>query len=427
MLILSLGFVHATTLEEIAQGLWTIWSSPALLPSDYIAMVGLGSAFVNASLAGGLALSVLKLFKTGMGGLQMGAMGLVIGFAFFGKNPANMLPILLGGYIYARYKKEAYRNHVTISLFATCLGPIVSQPAHTQEILAHLGTMSGVILGILIGLAIGFFISPIAGAVRKYHEGRNLYNVGWAAGLLAMSMTLVYVILGVEPFVHYIAPWGLTDGRYNRELYIFLVLTTGYFWVAGGVAIWQTGEKIYPKELLSMKADDNHFYQKYGAGYTYLAMGTLGLLALAVTLLFRVNMNAAILGAILSMIGWGGFGKSVVNSTIIIAGVILGATFHLMAVSIFFPLSGSGATMSFSTFYTTNGVIWSSAFWGTCLSPMVKHFGWKRGILVGMMHFFVASNIASFHWGQNLYNNGLAAGLVCVVLLWIFRVWDKFC
>ncbi|MCL2355249.1 MAG: DUF1576 domain-containing protein, partial [Oscillospiraceae bacterium] len=37
---------------EISQGLWTIYTSPAILLHDYIAIAGIGTAFVNSGMSG---------------------------------------------------------------------------------------------------------------------------------------------------------------------------------------------------------------------------------------------------------------------------------------------------------------------------------------------------------------------------------------
>ncbi|MCL1935514.1 MAG: DUF1576 domain-containing protein [Defluviitaleaceae bacterium] len=408
--------------EFIFNGLLLIWTSPALLPSDYIAMAGIGPAFVNSGLAGLLALAALTFAKLPGSGPQMGAFGLIMGFGLFGKNPLNMLPIIIGAYLYSIYKKEPFKNNVTMPLFATCLGPVVSQPAHTLEIINSIGTFGGVIVGAFLGLFIGFIINSVALFIRKSHEGLNLYNIGWGAGLTAIFITMIYNVIGFEPFTNYIQPWTVlgvhgNGAHYNAPLYIYIALTAVFFFTFGIIA---KGKFDNLKELLYMKADDNIFFNKYGAGYTYLAMGFLAILALIITLPFGVHLNGAIVGAIISMIGWGGFGKAVFTSSTIIAGVILGSTLRFFFAPQFFQNG-----ISFATYFTSQSVIWTSAFWGTCLSPMVKRFGWKWGIIVGAVHFFYAFTIAPFHWSQNLYNNGLAAGFVCLMLIPIIRATDK--
>jgi len=57
-----------------------------------------------------------------------------------------------------------------------------------------------------------------------------------------------------------------------------------------------------------------------------------------------------------------------------------------------------------------------------CLSPLCTRFGWKWGLIAGFIHLCFASNVADFHGGMNLYNNGLAAGFTAMLLLPIIRL-----
>jgi hypothetical protein len=442
--------------EHVFRGLWTIITNPALLTHDYIAMAGIGPAFVNVGLSALLMLGAFKFAKLPGSGPQMGVFGLVMGFAFLGKNPVNMLPILLGALAYSAYMKkpgeslrETYKGHVTFAGFATCLAPVISQPSHFME-----SPALGWVVGVALGLIIGFVINAMAVFIRKSHEGLNLYNIGWGAGLIAIGLTMIYSIVGVTPFGPGVDP-GYTIGMvgysqaidvygnpiyisgmgaYNLHLFGYLAGVTLFFLI---IALLSGAKLSGLKESLYLKAGDskfiNNMYAKYGAGPVYLAMFLLGVLALILTLGFGlvtdggfgIYMNGPILGAILSMIGWGGFGKAVANAFAIILGVIVGGVIRFFAVPGFAFENAAGQSMGILQYFSTQTVIWTSAFWGTCLSPMARFFGFKWAIPIGIMHFAFAATIAPFHWGQNLYNNGLAAGFVCVVMIPIIRALDK--
>ncbi|MCL2409735.1 MAG: DUF1576 domain-containing protein [Oscillospiraceae bacterium] len=400
LLTIAYGFVFATP-REIVQGLWRIYTSPALLTHDYIhhEIGGLGAALVNSGMSGLFVLGAFKLAKLPQTGLPMGAFGLVMGFALLGKNPLNMFPIVLGAFLYSRYKKRPWKETVTISAFATCLAPVVSQPAHIEQ----LGVPLGILIGFLLGVIIGFVINSMGGFIKKSHEGLNLYNIGWGAGLLSIALAVIYNAIGVERF----AVGTFVSGGNNLPLNIYLAGIAVFFFVAGILAKPTTGNLL---KIANMKADDNDFYVKYGAGDTYIGMGMLAVLALLIMNIVRVEFNGPVLGAIVSMIGWGGYGKSVANSAAIIAGVMLG---------------GLARTLLVADFAFNAAVIYTSAFWGTCLSPMAKFFGLKWALVIGFVHFAFAFSIAPFHWGMNLYNNGLAAGFVCVVMIPVIRAFDR--
>jgi hypothetical protein len=350
----------------------------------------------------------------------MGVFGLVMGFALLGKHPLNMAPILFGAYLYSLYKKEAYKAHVTMGGFCTCLSPVVSQPAFIPEVVNAIGVSGGVVMGAVIGIILGFAINAKAVFIRKSHEGLNLYNIGWGGGLLAIGVTAVYRAMGIQPFgpgTNITPGVALVAGSLNVELMIYLTGVALFFYITGFLA----GGKIKElPEIVYMQADDNHYFTAYGKGHTYLAMGILCTMALGLVEIFSINLNAPIIGAVISMVGWAGFGKTVVSCVVIIAGVMLGALAKYFLDPSFYAVGAS-----LPMFYSTQAVIWSSAFWGTCLSPMAKYFGWRWGLLIGAVHFCFASTIAPFHFGQCLYNNGLAAGFVCVVMIPLIRSTDR--
>ena len=66
-----------------------------------------------------------------------------------------------------------------------------------------------------------------------------------------------------------------------------------------------------------------------------------------------------------------------------------------------------------------------AVLFSTCLAPIAKRFGWKWGLLAGFVHLSLATNVGIFHGGMNLYNNGLAGGIVAFILLPIIRVFQR--
>lgn len=61
----------------------------------------------------------------------------------------------------------------------------------------------------------------------------------------------------------------------------------------------------------------------------------------------------------------------------------------------------------------------------TALAPIAGKFGYKIGILAGFLHVSMVSNIGYLHGGLNLYNNGLAAGFVAMILIPIINIFKK--
>ena len=109
-LLLALAFLFSTPAKALT-GLVYIIFTPDTLITDYIALAGPGGAFLNAALVTLAALGVLVLSRAPMDGSACGALGLVAGFSLFGKDIANIWPILLGGFLYAKFQGESFGRY----------------------------------------------------------------------------------------------------------------------------------------------------------------------------------------------------------------------------------------------------------------------------------------------------------------------------
>ena len=389
------GFAHASP-REILQGLRAIITGPDILVTDYIYTGGLGAAFVNVGLAGLLTIGVFVLAKHEPVGLTMGTLGLVTGFAFFGKNPLNMLPIILGGYFYSKFTSTPYKNCVLPGVLATCLAPAVTVLIYVQ----HVPRALGVGLGIGIGIFIGFIMNPLAAAMKRSYEDFNLYNVGFASGVLGLCLFAVYRNLGVD--FELLALWSR---GYNLQIGLFLAILSGYLIICG----WLSTNKRRPiKELLNPDVPGHDYFTAY-AEESYISMGVLGLGCLAFMWAVRGEYSGPVIGAILSVVGFGAFGKALGSGASLVAGAMLAAVVSWL-------ITGEA--------FNSPGFLVAALF-STCLSPIPKRYGAFWGIVCGFVHLSLATFVGLFHGGMNLYNNGFAGGLAAIMLLPVIRFFAK--
>jgi len=386
------GFFYETP-KGIALGLREIIINPDILVTDYIAVGGLGATFVNVGLAGLISLVALSLAKHETTGLTLGALGLVTGFAFFGKNPVNMFPIIMGGYLYSRYAKAPPKNCILPAILGTCLAPAVTQLAFAH----HIPTWLGIILGLLIGLFIGFIMNPVAAAMRKTHEDYNLYNVGFAAGIIGLCIFALFRSLGIDFTLS-----NIWSGGYNFELALFLLILSIYFTICG---ILSLGDKLSLLEIIKIDAEDHDYYKKH-AEKSYIAMGIMGLACLGFMFILNGEYSGPVIGAILSVVGFGAFGKALPSAAPVVAGAMLAALASFLII---------GTPINYRGFLV-------AALFSTCLSPLSRKFGFKWGMVAGFLHLSLASHVGFFHGGMNLYNNGFAGGLAAMMLLPIIKL-----
>ena len=391
MIMIALGFIFDTP-RNILEGNLAIFTTIDILITDYIAVGGAGAAFVNVALCGLLSIAAMRFAKHEPSGLAIATLGIVVAMAFFGKNPANMLPIIAGGWLYSKFTGTPHRGCVLPSILATCLAPVVTRFAFVDGIPLPVG----IAIGIALGLFIGFIMTPFAAAIRRAHEGYLLYNVGFAGGVLAVGFFAVFQTLGVTQEI--IDNWS--DGN-NFALATFSTVLSVYYIIVG---LLSRAKMLPLKELIRIDAEDYDYYKKYSCT-TYVSMGILGLICVAIMFAVQGEYNGIVLGALVSTIAFGAFGKPIISSVVLIAGAMLAA--------------GAGTLLTDRAINDRSFLV--AALFATCLAPIATRFGWKWGLVAGFAHLSLSINVAIFHGGMNLYNNGFAGGVAAMILVPIIK------
>ncbi|HHF09411.1 MAG TPA: DUF1576 domain-containing protein, partial [Candidatus Atribacteria bacterium] len=117
MLFLYLNVLPFLALHEesppgLITGLLRILSHPGILVSDYFGIGGTGAALLNAYLIGIIGWALLWKFVPRLQGEHIAAWCTMVGFAFFGKNLLNTLPILFGCYLFSFLSKRHFSELV---------------------------------------------------------------------------------------------------------------------------------------------------------------------------------------------------------------------------------------------------------------------------------------------------------------------------
>ncbi len=396
-LVLTITFVYLLVFAffvdsptNIFNGLLAIFKQPGILISDYIEIGGIGAALFNAGLAGLYVLAICKLSDVRLNGSLIMTAWIVCGFALFGKNVANMTPIVLGGFLYAKSKKESFQKYLLVTLLTTTLAPTVFQVNAVMQDYSNLGLF----IGVCVGISVGFITPAISANAMKSSGGYNLYNVGFSAGLLGIAIMGVYRGIGFDfPLANF---WNVT----NSTPMAILVATISLLYIFLGFYLGENNKKNINKIFKSSGKLLSDYYLSYGDS-TYINAGLLGLIGLFVLYLIEAPINGPTTGAIFTLIAFSFLGKHPFNATPVMLGALLGG--------IFSNLLGVHSLQS-------PGIILGILFC-TGLSPITGTFGFRSGVLAGFIHIFVVTNITSAHGGLNLYNNGLAAGLVAMILV----------
>lgn len=365
----------------ILRGMGVILTTEDVLITDYIAIAGMGAAFVNAGLVTLISVLLIKLVKDPVNGATLVTLGLMAGFSLFGKNILNIWPILAGTGLYALLKGETFAHHVNLALRATALSPVVS----------FMAVRFSPWLGVGMGLLIGFVMPPVAEHAHRVQNGMNLYSLGFSCGLVAMMLVPAFKAFGLEPqSAHH---WSTGN---NRKLGLALaVLCLGFI---GLGLIREPGRalKKYWALLRTSGRAPSDYIRTFTPGPVLVNMGVDGLIATGYIVLTGGDLNGATIGAIFTIIGFSGYGKHAFNILPVMGGVLLGSLANHVD-----PNSSS---------------LQLAGLFGTTLAPFAGVFGWPFGVLAGLLHSSVVLQAGLPLEGMNLYNNGFSGGLVAIVL-----------
>lgn len=210
--------------QDILDGYIRILLSPSILITDYMVIGNLGSAFLNAGLMMLISLGIVVISNTPITGSVMAALFTVAGFSLFGKNIINIWPILIGVLLYAKSQKQPFSNLTASALFATAFSPMVSQIAYGFG----LPLFEAIPLSVLMGASAGFVFVPLAKHFVGFHQGYNLYNGGFTAGIIGM----IYMAL-LRSFGFNNTPAFHEAEGVNLPVGLFLLLFFGVMLIMG--------------------------------------------------------------------------------------------------------------------------------------------------------------------------------------------------
>ena len=383
------------TPSGIFTGLAEIIREPDLLITDYFVIGGIGASFFNAGFLTLATVLILYLLKINISGVSIAAVFLMSGFAFFGKNIFNVWVIILGVLLYAKVQKEKFSKYIYIALFGTSMAPAITEIIFdvNQSFLSRFS------LGILIGIIIGFILPPLSTYLLKVHQGYNLYNVGFTAGIISTVIVSLLKSYGFVIQTRFV--WSTESNIYVIIFLMFLFLSMillGYYINDKSFRKFKN-ILAYPGRLIT------DFVLMEGFGITLVNMGLNGIVGLTYLFIVGGPLNGPTIGGIFTIVGFSAFGKHIKNITPILLGVILGSITK--------------------TWNINDPSILLIALFSTGLAPIAGQFGWKYGVLAGFINSSVALNVGVLHGGINLYNTGFSAGIVAAFLIPIIEAFRK--
>jgi len=370
----------------------------ARLINDFT-QAGAGSAMFNAALVGLVGLIIVFFSTISLSGPTIAAIFTMVGFGFFGKTPLNALPIIGGVWIAARLAHKTLGSYSLIALFGTALGPVVTFIMFEMGLPLSLS----IPLGLFSGLVAGFILPGVARSMLQLHQGYNLYNTGFSCGFIGLFLSgLLIASNKMEPIT---IIWNTANESalvlFIPILSLFLILSA--LIIDGFSHIRETIQALFKLQNLSGRLPTDLF-DAGTAGSALINMALLGLVSSLYVALVKAPFNGPVIGGILTVMGFGGFGKTLKNIWPVVAGVVL-------------------ATLVFGKQLSDPGPILAALFC-TTLAPIAGQFGIVAGIVAGFIHLFMVETTAVWHGGLDLYNNGFAGGLTASLIMAMLQ-WYK--
>ncbi len=387
ILLLYVAAFLCETPQKLIEGMVKIIMSRDALITDYFVLAGMGTAFLNAAMVMTICVVLLIIAKIPFTGPTMAVVFINVGYGLWGKNVFNILPILLGTYIYAKLHHASFGRYIYTALFGTCMAPFISEIIY----ILPFSFPVNLTLSLVIGVLLGFVLPPLSMHTASMHMGYNLFNVGFAAGILIFICVCILRSLGFESET--VLLW-----QEGRETWLVVVL---YLYFGAAVLMGLIMEKGSLKGFRHILEHPGRavadFVLMDGEGATLINMGLVAITGLTYIQATNGDLSGPVVGSIFTAFGFAAFGAHIKNYIPVLAGVFLYAFIS------HYQIAAPSSQLA--------------ALFAVGLGPIAGQFGVLAGIVAGMLHLAVVMCTSEMYGGLNLYNNGFSAGWVAVFMV----------
>lgn len=433
-LCVSLFFLLAAPIAVIYTKEWDfldnlrrILTSPSKLITDYFALGGLGSTLFNTAVCGLLANAVVFICRVRSNATTLAGYMLIVAHGFYGLNFLNMWPPFIGVLLYCAIMKKKVSENIHVAFFATALAPFVSEVLFRYSVGGYDSNVTrinwvGLTIAIVCGVAVGFVVLPLLPGTTAMHRGYNLYKAGLAIGLLGVFIyAFMYNTLGIdapaaapiENASYFALPYAYR-GFMNVFFLVFFAAT-----LLAGVILSRGRVKDYAK-LVKCTGYGTDFSDKFGMPLCMINIAVYGLLIIAY--LNIVFVLPEIFPALPAGVGFTGPTVGVVFAALTFAAdgqhprnvlpIAVGYAVLWAVVTVICLLSGLDIPWTLSTQAYINGLAFA-----TGLCPIAGKYGFRYGVVAGVLSATICTVTANMHGGFVLYNGGFTAGLSALILI----------
>ena len=408
-LLFSLAFLIASLVAPdrafLFEGMEQILTQPCKIPTNYFAVGGYSATFFNMGLVTLACLGLYLIFRAELNNVATLAIMLTVGFASWGIDILNIWPTVFGTMLYCVVKKRPMKNYVSAMLFTTGIAPLISDLLTRYPYETTVGfTPQGTVLAIVVGLVSGFFIPAGLTHAPNVHKGYNLYNAALPVGMGAFILqAILFTTLGVKlPG----APGAETLKVASRSgANLFCCVLFGLAIVAA-LAMGCTPKAYWG--FISNKKRNMSITAGFGNDMFLMNFGVFGLFILSYYNLVGATFNGATFGVMFCMLCTCNSGSHPLNAWPMLLG-------YMVASPIMSHFSGvAGGNFA----YAINAqAILIGACYSNGMTPIVDKYGPLVGFFAGILHFLLVTSVPALHGGYCLYNGGLTAAFICLLLM----------
>ena len=422
-----------------------ILTSPSKLVTDYFNLGCLASTLFNAGLCGLACNFMILVTRTRANAKTFAAYILVIAHCFYGLNFLNMWPPFIGVLIYCLITQNPIQKNLHITMFSTALSPFISDLLFRYTIgQFNLGTIQlsvlGVIFAILFGTACGFVIPGLLPGIAKIQRGYNMYQAGLAVGIFGIvAHALLYRTLGFSSPDVVVRDNPVYDA-FNHSYILFMdIFFLVLFLISITLGFIMNGKTFHGySKLIRCTGYGLDFADKFGMPVCFINFGVYGLCILTylnvifmapevLQLIFpslvlpeSAGFTGPTVGVLFAAMTFSADGQHPRN----VAPIVLGYIVLFVFVCIVYSFLGEPLPWLLSSQSYVNGLAFA-----TGLCPIAGKYGWKKGMIAGIIHAVICTTTSSMHGGFVLYNGGFTSGLTALVMIPVldsYHIYPKY-
>ncbi len=421
--------VTETDSETFWENLFSLFTGPSKLVTDYFSLGCLASTLFNAGICGLSCTLILTISRVRANSTTFAAYMLVIAHCFYGLNFVNMWFPFLGVLIYCLIMRRSFARNLHIAMFSTALAPFFTDflffyPPGRSLTIGGVSVL-GIFLSVLFGIASGFLVPALIHGTAPMHKGFSMYKAGLALGLLGIFVyCFLYETLGVPPHDTIVDPDNTVE-LFGNTYYVFMnIFFSVIFLSALILGFFFNGRSLHGyKKLIFCSGYGLDFADKFGMPLCLINFGLYGFAILAyLNIIFYlpsvlpflpdgVGFTGPTAGVVFAALTFSADGQHPRN----VASIALGYSLLFAVVCSICLIAGAEIPWTLSTQAYINGLAFA-----TGLCPISGVYGFRYGVIAGVVSAIICTSTASMHGGFVLYNGGFNAGLAALILIPIF-------